>query len=69
MGRGFLIAALAFGALAGFVAGGAHLIHGCRHRGHFADHVADTCTEAAYRVWGEQHAHDAVAAPPGAVQR
>lgn len=63
MGRGFLIVALGFGAVAGFVAGGAHLIHGCRHHGHFADRVADTCTEAAYRVWGE-HAHDTAASPP-----
>lgn len=54
MMRGFLIAGLSIGAIVGLVAGGARLIHGPRHHERFKERIAETCTQAAYRVFERQ---------------
>ena len=70
MGRKFLMVMLGLGAVAGFASGFAHLGGWCRYGyGHgpggrfdrhseFERRVADTCTDAALRVYDQKH-------PPG----
>jgi len=65
MGRKFLMVVLGLGAVAGFASGFAHLGGWCRYGygpgGHldrqseFQRHVADTCTEAALRVYNQKN--------------
>ena len=68
MGRKFLMVVLGLGAVAGFASGFAQLHHAggwCRYGygpgGHFdrqsefQRHVADTCTEAALRVYNQKN--------------
>jgi hypothetical protein len=68
MGRKFLMVLLGVGAVAGFATGFARLCHGGfghygpgshfgRHRD-FERHVADTCADAAFKVYQRQ-------GPPG----
>ena len=65
MGRRFLMVLLGLGALGGFASGFAHLCHGpfghygygpggYDRQGRFERHVADTCTEAARRVYDQK---------------
>ena len=60
MGRKVLMVLLGLGAVAGFASGFAHLCYGYGHfgpgarHGDFERHVADTCTEAALRVYNQK---------------
>ena len=66
MGRKFLMVMLGLGAVAGFASGFAHLGGWCRYgygpggrydrHSEFERHVADTCTDAALRVYSQKHA-------------
>ena len=66
MGRKLLMVLLGLGALGGFASGFAHLCHGgWGHYGpggrfdrqsEFERHVADTCTDAALRVYKQKSA-------------
>ena len=66
MKRKLLIGLLAFGTVAGFVGGCArmhkmaHYRHGDFRHGRFQDRVAETCAEAAHRVYAEKAAAKAV---------
>lgn len=72
--RKLLIGVLAFGTIAGYASGFAHMGH-CASRGHearraaFENHVADVCTRSAERVHREhafeRHAYGAPIAPAG----
>lgn len=65
MGRRILMVMLGIGAVAGFASGFAHLGGYCRYGygpgGHFdrhsefERHVADTCTDAALRVYNQKN--------------
>jgi hypothetical protein len=65
MGRKLLMVMLGLGAVAGFASGFAHLGGWCRYgygaggpfdrRSEFQRHVADTCTEAALRVYNQKN--------------
>ena len=68
MGRKFLMVLLALGAVGGFASGFAHLCHGgwshyaerpggrFDRQSDFERHVADTCTDAALRVYKQKNA-------------